>query len=359
GQSSTTRDSEAWLWNPETGIVGLGDLPGGLFGSNAWDVNDLSHVSGAAWAGYPRTVTEAFIWTPALGMVGLGDLRGGDFYSLAYAINNLDQVVGISWSSNGFEAFMWDAQNGMVGLGDLPGGQFSSIAHDINDLGHVVGGSFSDEGLEAFLWTPETGMVGLGPLEPGESSYAYGINNLDQIVGCSAGQGFLWDPVLETMTGLPYLDGPAPIAWAYDINDRGEIVGVATPDHLYGYDYATTWDGEQGLRVLDDLLDASSRQRTVWLTYAEAINNFGQIAAYDEFVQEAVLLTPVLLGDLNCDRVVNLFDVEGFVLALLDRPAYRAAYPDCRHEGWAADVNQDALINNFDIEPFIELLLGG
>ncbi|MBL8879549.1 MAG: hypothetical protein JNG88_10565 [Phycisphaerales bacterium] len=63
------------------------------------------------------------------------------------------------------------------------------------------------------------------------------------------------------------------------------------------------------------------------------------------------------LGDLNCDGVVNNFDIDPFVLALTDTEGYAAAFPDCdiRH----ADVNFNGLINNFDIDAFVELLSGG
>ncbi|MGH6958864.1 MAG: hypothetical protein ACREE7_00120, partial [Dongiaceae bacterium] len=61
-------------------------------------------------------------------------------------------------------------------------------------------------------------------------------------------------------------------------------------------------------------------------------------------------------GDLNCDGAVNNFDIDPFVLALLDPAAYAAAYPDCDID--LADVNGDGVVNNFDIDPFVELLLG-
>jgi probable HAF family extracellular repeat protein len=97
--------------------------------------------------------TEAFLWTEEHGMVGLGDLSGGDFYSNAEGVSaDGSIVVGFSRSGSGREAFLWTQYDGMVGLGDLPGGVFDSVAFGISaDRSTVVGFSNSDLGTEAFL----------------------------------------------------------------------------------------------------------------------------------------------------------------------------------------------------------------
>jgi len=61
-----------------------------------------------------------------------------------------------------------------------------------------------------------------------------------------------------------------------------------------------------------------------------------------------------LLGDLNCDGAVNVFDIDPFVLALTDAAAYAAAYPDC--DAMRADITGDGAVNVFDIDPFVSLL---
>ncbi len=62
-------------------------------------------------------------------------------------------------------------------------------------------------------------------------------------------------------------------------------------------------------------------------------------------------------GDLNCDGVVDAFDIDAFVMALTDPDGYTAAFADC--DMMLADVNGDGLVNAFDIDPFVELLIGG
>lgn len=48
---------------------------------------------------------------------------------------------------------------------------------------------------------------------------------------------------------------------------------------------------------------------------------------------------PPLLGDMNCNGVVNVADIAGFVLGLTDPPSYAAANSDC-------DVNNAGLNMN-------------
>jgi hypothetical protein len=64
-----------------------------------------------------------------------------------------------------------------------------------------------------------------------------------------------------------------------------------------------------------------------------------------------------VLGDMNCDGLLNAFDIDPFVLALTNPAGYAAAFPCCNI--FAADANQDGLINSFDIDPFVQLLVGG
>ena len=67
-------------------------------------------------------------------------------------------------------------------------------------------------------------------------------------------------------------------------------------------------------------------------------------------------------GDLNCDGVVDLFDIDPFVLALTsashDPPFddYNATFPGC--DPLLADTNDDDTVDLFDIDPFVALLTG-
>jgi len=65
---------------------------------------------------------------------------------------------------------------------------------------------------------------------------------------------------------------------------------------------------------------------------------------------------PVVPGDLNCDGLVNGFDIDPFILALTDPVAYHTAYPNCGLLN--GDINGDGALNGFDIDPFVMLLAG-
>ncbi|TWT45690.1 tRNA(Glu)-specific nuclease WapA precursor [Phycisphaerae bacterium RAS1] len=61
-----------------------------------------------------------------------------------------------------------------------------------------------------------------------------------------------------------------------------------------------------------------------------------------------------LTGDMNCDGVVNILDLNAFTLAILDPAAYTAQYPNCNLT--SGDINGDGLVNVLDINPFTDLL---
>ena len=89
-----------------------------------------------------RSGIEAFRWTAEEGVVGLGDLPGGDFDGEAFDVSaDGTVIVGGSDSNLGglSEAFRWTANTGLVGLGALPGGR-DSVAYGISGDGLVVVG---------------------------------------------------------------------------------------------------------------------------------------------------------------------------------------------------------------------------
>lgn len=62
-------------------------------------------------------------------------------------------------------------------------------------------------------------------------------------------------------------------------------------------------------------------------------------------------------GDLNCDGVVSVGDIGGFVLALTNPAGYAAQFPNC--DIGLADLNGDGVVSVGDIGPFVALLTGG
>jgi probable HAF family extracellular repeat protein len=370
GDSLTpTSGVDAFWWDPIEGMINIGDLGSGR-GSEAFGINNSGHVTGNSHRA-PGAGREACFWRRDLGMLGLGDLPGGSFYSRGEAINDLDQVTGYSQAEFGSRAFLWDAQNGMISLGTLPGGH-QSWGFAINNRGQVgcvsSGGAFG----EACIWEPELGMRPLGPIPGGGAAVeVVAINERGQITGLahapSGTQAYLWDPQ-EGFTLCGLMPGPEPaFSVAEGMNDDGVIVGTATNNA-----FATPpqreiytpfiWDRAHGMRAIAPLIEARTLPYYADLMTAADINNHGQIAAtaagrYSNRYGEAVILTPFVVGDMNCDGAVDPFDIEGFITGLVDPAAYAARWPDCFADS-AGDVNQDGEFDAFDIEPFVELLGG-
>ncbi len=63
-----------------------------------------------------------------------------------------------------------------------------------------------------------------------------------------------------------------------------------------------------------------------------------------------------LVGDLNCDGVVDPVDAPAFALAVTGRIPYYAAYPACRRSN--GDTNDDGILDGADVEGFVGLILG-
>ena len=64
----------------------------------------------------------------------------------------------------------------------------------------------------------------------------------------------------------------------------------------------------------------------------------------------------LLIGDMNCDGVINSFDLDPFVVAVASPDAYAEAFPDCHLE--RGDIDGDGEVNAFDIDLFVETLAG-
>lgn len=174
---------------------------------------------------------------PLYKVTDLGTLGGAT--STASDINAKGQVVGCADTASGHRhAFLYD--NGkMTDLGTLagPGGSFSE-AHGINASGQVVGcAGPAGNKRHAFLYS-DGKMTDLGAFF-GSSSHAYRINASGQVVGASASRAFLYSSgkmVDLGTSGRPlrdkrtYLSNPGQLyisSEAYDINDRGQVVGYA------------------------------------------------------------------------------------------------------------------------------------
>jgi probable HAF family extracellular repeat protein len=166
-------------------------------------------------------------------MVDLGTLGGT--CGLAEFINNRGQIIGQSAlpGNRVSHPFLWDA-GVLTDLGTF-GGDNGNVSW-INDAGQIVGEADlpGSETHDAFLWEKGV-MTDLGNL--GQTSFAFAINSKGQVVGHSlANDGtfhaFLWEkggPMVDLNVFVPEGATLQQLTDAFNINDRGEILGVGLP----------------------------------------------------------------------------------------------------------------------------------
>lgn len=250
-------------------------------------------------------------------VIPLGSL-GGDL-GRAQGINDRNQVVGTSRDASGdLRAFLW--RNGS--MDELPGlgGSFSG-ANDINNRGVVVGeAETAARDVHAVLWRNGE-PVDLGTLS-GSFSQALAVNERGLVVGAAEnGTGELV-PFVASRGRIRELPVPAgtDAAWAFGVNDRGDIVGSAVGEFFlpdFVLQVALLWPRGGDVVVLASPCQESG---------AFGINNRGHIVG----------------GALTCGPVsTNIIPVlwDALEFTVLEPLGGLTADPDDEHNGMASAVN--------------------
>ncbi len=282
-------------------IVDLGTL-GKMHSSWATDINSRGYVIGGNH--YSNMDDYRGFLHDGLTMREIPTFGG--CCSTAYGINDRGQVVGYSQTAGdtAYLAFLYEGTT-MSSLGTLGGPR--SAATDINNSGQITGGSspYPDQPnvTHAFLYDGAT-MRDLGTLGSGDfpTSAARGINATGKVVGWTepinlAMHGFLYDGTtmndigawiparinargqiigqqfLYNGTTMQVLTLGGSYSEAYGINDRGQVVGMATTSsgafHAFLYD-----GGMRDIGLLPEVISAG----WIALEKAQGINESGQIA---------------------------------------------------------------------------------
>ncbi len=245
------------MWTESNGMVGLGDLSGGVFRSDAWAVSgDGETIVGWSSSSASDLNFEACKWTTTDGIMALGDLTGGAHYSVARGVSAGGTViVGRATSANTTEAFIWTEQTGMIGLAGLSPGGVGSEAYAVSGDGSTVVG-VGWNGGEAFRWREQGELEGLGSLNPGDMSAALAVNNDGTvIVGRSNNSDGTVEPFRWTeQLGMIGLGMPPTTTYAQAnaISADGSIIvghGLGPVENV-----AFIWDAVNGVRLLQDVL---------------------------------------------------------------------------------------------------------
>ncbi len=284
----------AAMWNLDGSVNDLGTLGGD--NSHADDINELGDLVG--WANHEPGGSafrhRAVLWRSGQ-IIDLGTLGGVD--SEAEAINNLGQIVGAADydpKSGVGEPFIWE--NGVMrALANI--GRRSGEAYDINDQRQIVGTLWTTDNLyqRPILWENDV-PINLPDLGRSPSA-ALAINELGQIVGQSKTQredthACIWiDRQIIDLHTPGY--GQSSSAWG--INNVGQVVGWVGSSGLNPQAFIRN-PGEP-MRLLIDL--SPPRLRESWrLQVSQGVNDAGQVVAYGiinghPLTPYAFLLSPV------------------------------------------------------------------
>ncbi len=336
-------------------MVGLGDLPGGTFRSEANGVSS----DGSVVVGLSDTSDglEAFRWTSEKGMVGLGKLLGRDFSEAKDVSADGSVITGDGWSTIGREAFVWTEESGMIGLGFLGDLGFASSGYGVSDDGKIVVGSstIGNAQKEAFLWTEELGMLGLGDFPGGlHRSEAWGVSADGTVVVGYAVSDTTWEavhwtvgPDMDGLGSMPVGLGILPggnYSNARDVSADGSvIVGIsASSDGEQAY----RWTAETEMVPLGDLPGGD------FFSVATGVSADGSVVtgySESEHGTEAFIWTEqtgmVAIGDLAGGSISSrASSISGDGSVIVGRSSSSNGQEAFRWTGNVADVIVDSLI---------------
>jgi uncharacterized membrane protein len=182
---------------PTGGLEKLGAVFDGiaLNAWGGWGVNDLGQIAGDGWTSNESGEywEIAVVWNPIKGgkewKIQRLPMAAGFAYNEALAINDLGEIVGDVWESNAFPAlYKQDPRNKTWSVNVLPTTPNLdygwSVAWGINDLGDVVGYCTDENWIaKATRWNSHDLSFVMSLGFPGDTSAAYGVNNLGIAVG--------------------------------------------------------------------------------------------------------------------------------------------------------------------------------
>jgi probable HAF family extracellular repeat protein len=243
--------TRAFLWDKGR-MEDLGTLDTGNDAS-AFTINDHGQIAGVSYINStPDPVTglptvNPFFWEHGT-MVDIGSFGGA--FGQPNFLNNRGQVVGGSSvpadpaaclleDYSNCHPFLWQKGN-LLDLAKTTIGGVPQTADGISDDGEIIGGAdFSSTGgssFDAYVWRKGV-ATDLGTL-PGDCySRAMAINSHAQIVGHALSclnfdfdHAILWENgAIFDLNALIHKNSSLQLAFADDINDRGEIAGMGVP----------------------------------------------------------------------------------------------------------------------------------
>jgi len=160
-------------------------------------------------------------------------------------------------------------------------------------------------------------------------------------------------------SGVAFGSPSPPISQTLGYNDRNELTGSTRAGHpAFPFVYLYDPIGNRLTMVENAPPETTNYERNSLNQYPRATtergaNDLGQGYRYDA---DGNLIEAYVAADMNCDGVLNNFDIDALVLALTNLPGYYVQYPTCNHLN--GDMNGDGLLNNWDVDLFTQYLVG-
>lgn len=336
-----------FLWNEADGKV---QLP--FAGVNS--LNNLGWVNYGHVLYDPATAVEIAIPAPS------------STYYLKTLLDLNDQMVGVGVSSHGgpgcepfdctydcARAFVWDAANGSRHVGPADLKAFHAVNNSNVAVGVIIVNCDDNRGVVYDVDSDQM-LVNLSDLLPPlellgipAQVWPVDINDAGQVVGLATSgnqpeKPFVWSEA-DGFTYLPTIPGGE---YGYmsvnSINNAGAVVGDAL-DYDAGRWTSWVWDPINGIRVLEDLVQEPTNFQ---IENANGINDEGWIVGSGHFgpgwaTQKGFVLKPIappqLTGDVDLDGVVGVNDLVELVLS----------WGPC--DGCPGDINGDGTIDVSDL----------
>lgn len=285
-----------------------------------WDGTSWSAVSGGM-GGVSPVVYSLYAWDDDKD--GVSDLYAGGLFTSAGGVpaNCIAKWNGVSWSALG-GGMSYDVYAFAAWDDDGPG-------PDEEDL--YVGGAFFTAGGQLAHGIAKWDRASWSPVGIGTNNAVHGLTVFDD-------------------------DGPGPHPTALYASGYFTMAGDNPANHI------AKWNGRRwsalGSGMNDYVMCVIGFDADGDGPNPPALIGGGRYttAGGQPYPKIAAWTSPcAILGDLNCDAVVDAYDIRAFMLALMDESLWAATYPGC--DQMLGDINGDDSVDMLDLPGFVDLLI--
>lgn len=218
-----------------------------------------------------------------------------------------------------------------------------------------------------------SGSIEIDNLDPSSGGVGQGSDDGDDVIDVtlqvlrSAAASFESNVVTDTTTVVDSVDPNSTLTIhvpVYNVGfdaDQAELdidsVTGLSAGLTIGSGVPSSFGSQGELELVFDSTNLVSGEYTYNLTVAVSDEDVPGAASDELYLDLQITVTAGLCGDMNCDGVLDVFDIDPFVQALLHPSEYATNNPNC--DPAVGDLDGSGAIDVFDIDPFVQALLGG